>query len=103
MNLEAWLHQLLFEIKEDVGKTRLFFRKRENCFIHYLQTEGSLYTFTMAISDMKEDASIHPGLVDGETSGGMDLGFVGRRDEDETMIRNCLGIAAEEICIDVNG
>ena len=50
---------------------------------------------------MELNAGVGAGLVDGRVGGGLDLQFIGGLDEDEAMVGDRLGVAAEEICVDV--
>ena len=76
-------------------------RERENCLVHYLQTERGADAIAPSIRDVEVDRCVGTWLIDSGVSGGLDLQLIGRLDEDEPMVGNRLSIAAEEIRIDV--
>ena len=101
MDLVAGLHDLLLEIKEDLGEAGLLFGEREDGFIDDLQAEGGTDAFTAAVGDVEVNAGFGAGFVDGGVGGGFDLQLIGGLDEDEAMVGDGLGVASEEISVDV--
>ena len=101
VNLVAGLHHLLLEIEEDLGEAGLLFGEREDGLVDHLQAERGTDAFAVRVGDVEADARVGAGLVDGGVGGGLDLQFIGGLDEDQAMVGDGLGIAAEEIGVDV--
>ena len=102
MDLVTRLHHFLFQIKEDLGETRLLFRERKDRLIHHLQAESRMHTFTAGVSNAEADASFAPRLVNRRIRRCFNLEFVRRLHEDEPMIAHGPGVPAEEISIEVH-
>ena len=99
----AGLHDLLFEIEEDLGEARLFLREGEDSFVDDLETERGTDAFTASVGDMEVDAGVVAGLVGGGVGTGLDGQFIGGLDEEQAMVGDGLGVAAEEVRVDVEG
>src|SRR5215470_10125574 len=58
VNFVARLHHLLFEVKKDLRKTRLFFRQGKYRFVYDLQSQRRMDALPMGIGDTKLDARV---------------------------------------------
>ena len=101
MDFVAGLHDLLFEIEEDLGEAGLLFGEGEDRFVDDLQAERGTDAFTASVGDVEVDAGVVAGLVGGGIGGGFDLQLVGGLDEEQAMVGDGLGVAAEEVGVDV--
>src|SRR5205085_6689454 len=95
-------HHLLLEIKKDFRKPRLLFGQGEYGFIHYLQSESSMNTFAMRVSDPKRDTRVTTRLVDGRIRNGLNFQFIRRLYEDQVMIAYRHGISGKEIRAEID-
>ncbi len=99
----ARLHHLLLEVEECFREARLLLRQCEHSFIDDLQAERGADAFTPRVGDAEADARITARLVAGCVGRSFNLQLIRRLHEDQTMISHRLGVAAEEIGVDVEG
>src|SRR5581483_10571665 len=88
--------------EEDLREARLLLRQRENCLVDDLDSESGAYTLATRIRHMEGNAGVIPRLVDPRIRRGLNLQLVRRLDKDDSMIRNRLGISAEQVCIEIH-
>ncbi len=101
VDLIARLHHLLFQVEECFRKARLLLRQSEDGFIHDLQAERSADAFPMRVGNAEADTRIAAWFVAGCVGRGFNLQLVRRLHENQAMIGDWLGIAAEEVGVDV--
>ena len=58
VDFKAGLHQLLFEIKEDLRETGLFFGEREDGFVDDLKAERGFDAFAVRVRDVKAEVRV---------------------------------------------
>ena len=99
----ARLHHLLLQVEECLRKARLLLRQCEDSFIDDLQAERGADTFTVRVGDAEADARITAWLVAGSVGRSFNLQLIRRLHKDQAMIRHRLGVAADEVGVDVEG
>ena len=102
-NLNVRLHQLLFEIKEDLREPWLLFRKHEDSFVDDLESERSFDRFAVRVGDMKADVRIGTRQIAGTVGMRFDMQILCRLHKDESMILHRLRIRPEDIGVELNG
>jgi hypothetical protein len=101
VDLIAGFHHFLLEVEKCLGEPRLLLCKREDCFINNLQTDCGADANATLVRHAEADACISARLVDGGIGRCFDLQLVCRLYEDQSVIRDGLGVVAEQICVDV--
>ena len=101
MDLVTRLHHFLLEIEEYFRKARLLLREGEDGFIHNLQAERGADAFPMRVGNAKADTGIAARFIAGCVRRGFNLQLVRGLHENQAMIRDRLGIAAEEVGVDI--
>src|SRR5579859_4581168 len=100
MNLVMGLHQLLIEIEEDLGESRLLFGKGEHCLVHHLQPQGSRHSLALLIGDAKMHPSFTAWKIARCVCFRLDAQLFGWVHEDEPLVRNLPAIPANQISTD---
>ena len=102
VDLIARLQDLLLQVEENLGEAGALLGQGEDGLIDNLQAERGLHAVALGICDAEAYAGLVAGLIGGSVRGGFDLELVGGLHEDQAVVADGAGIAAEQVGAEIH-